>query len=80
VLVKRIKHEVRSEKNAWDGSGCEALKILGFMREFARHIIGSNDYWLLQGPSCKTSTTHLLPLDWRQTAALVAKSPPAPVS
>jgi hypothetical protein len=48
------------------------------MREFARHLIGSNDCWLLQGPFCKTSTTHPLPLDWRQTAALVTKSLPAP--
>jgi hypothetical protein len=26
------------------------------MRELTRHIIGSNDYWLLQGPFCKTVT------------------------
>jgi hypothetical protein len=54
------------------------------MRELTRHIIGSNDYWLSQGPFCKTvtlSSSSGLGAQEQQegaTAALVAMGAGAP--
>jgi hypothetical protein len=60
VLVKRIKHGVRSIKDhGWIGSK-ESNKSRGFSVRFARHKIRSKNYQKGQGPRCKPAEVFFL--------------------